>query len=37
MSSNWFPLTGEIENSTGRKADTAKQQLKESIVAANDL
>jgi len=34
---DWFPLAEEIENSTGRKADRAKQQLKESIVAANDL
>lgn len=34
---DWFPLAREIENSTGRKADMAKRQLKESIVAANDL
>jgi len=34
---DWFPLAEEIENSGGRKADKAKQQLKESIVAANDL
>jgi len=34
---DWFPLAMEIENSSGRKADKAKQQLKESIVAANDL
>lgn len=34
---DWFPLVEEIENSTGRKAEKAKQQLKESIVAANDL
>jgi len=34
---DWFPLAEEIENSTGRKAAQAKQQLKESIVAANDL
>ncbi len=34
---DWFPLAEEIENSSGRKADKAKQQLKESIVAANDL
>ena len=34
---DWFPLAEEIENSTGRKAEKAKQQLKESIVAANDL
>jgi len=34
---DWFPLAEEIENSTGRKAEQAKQQLRESIVAANDL
>jgi len=34
---DWYPLAEEIENSTGRKADKARQQLKESIVAANDL
>jgi RNA polymerase-associated protein len=34
---DWYPLAEEIENSTGAKADKAKQQLKESIVAANDL
>lgn len=34
---DWFPLVEEIETATGRKADKAKQQLKESILAANDL
>ncbi len=34
---DWYPLVGEIENSTAAKADKARQQLKESIVAANDL
>jgi len=34
---DWYPLAEEIENTTGRKADKARQQLKESIVAANDL
>jgi RNA polymerase-associated protein len=34
---DWYPLAEEIENSTGAKAEKAKQQLKESIVAANDL
>ena len=34
---DWFPLAEEIENNSGRKADKAKQQLKEAIVAANDL
>lgn len=33
---DWYPLAEEIENATG-KADKSKQQLKESIVAANDL
>lgn len=34
---DWYPLSLEIENGSGRKADKAKAQLKESIVAANDL
>jgi RNA polymerase-associated protein len=34
---DWYPLTDDIENGSTRKADKAKQQLKESIVAANDL
>ena len=34
---DWYPLAEEIESSTGKKADKACQQLKESIVAANDL
>ena len=34
---DWYPLVVEIENSTAGKADKARQQLKESIVAANDL
>jgi len=34
---DWFPLAEEIEKASGRKADKAKQQLKESIIAANDL
>lgn len=34
---DWFPLAEEIESSTGRKAEKAKQRLKESIVAANEL
>lgn len=34
---DWYPLAVEIENSTGRKAEKAKQQLQESIIAANDL
>jgi RNA polymerase-associated protein len=34
---DWYPLAQEIEYSTGSKADKAKAQLKESIVAANDL
>lgn len=34
---DWYPLAEEIENSTGKAAEKAKQQLKESIVAANDL
>ena len=34
---DWYPLVDEIEGATGRKAEKAKAQLKESIVAANDL
>ncbi len=34
---DWYPLAHIIETSTGPKADKARQQLKESIVAANDL
>lgn len=34
---DWFPLAQIIETSTGAKADKARQQLKESIIAANDL
>jgi len=34
---DWYPLAAELENTTRKKADTARQQLKESIVAANDL
>jgi RNA polymerase-associated protein len=33
---DWYPLAKEIENATD-KADKSKQQLKESIIAANDL
>ena len=34
---DWYPLAELIENATVRKADKARQQLKESIIAANDL
>ncbi len=34
---DWYPLAHIIETSTGPKADKARQQLKESIIAANDL
>lgn len=34
---DWYPLVTEIETGSARKADKAKAQLKESIVAANDL
>jgi RNA polymerase-associated protein len=34
---DWYPLALEIENATAKKADKARQQLKESIVAANGL
>ena len=34
---DWYPLAREIENSTPRKAEKPRKQLKESIIAANDL
>lgn len=34
---DWYPLAQDIENAVGSKADKPRQQLKESIVAANDL
>lgn len=34
---DWYPLAEQIENSVGRKADKPRQQLKENIIAANDL
>ena len=34
---DWYPLAEEIENGPANKVDKARQQLKESIVAANDL
>jgi RNA polymerase-associated protein len=34
---DWFPLAREIESSTPRKAEKPKKQLKESIIAANEL
>lgn len=34
---DWYPLARIIESSTGKKADTARKQLKEGIIAANEL
>jgi RNA polymerase-associated protein len=34
---DWFSLASEIESSTGKKAEQAAKQLKEGIIAANDL
>ena len=34
---DWYPLAREIENSTPRKAEKPRKQLRESIIAANDL
>jgi len=34
---DWYPLAHEIEASTPRKAEKPKKQLKESIIAANEL
>jgi RNA polymerase-associated protein len=34
---DWYSLAYEIESSTGRKAEQAARQLKEGIIAANEL
>ncbi len=34
---DWYPLAREIEAATGKKADAPRKQLKESIIAANEL
>ena len=34
---DWYSLAYEIEASTGKKAEQATRQLKESIIAANEL
>jgi len=34
---DWYPMADQLENLSGAKADKVRQQLKESIVAANDL
>ena len=34
---DWYSLAYEIESSTGKKAEQAAKQLKEGIIAANDL
>lgn len=34
---DWYSLAYEIEGSSGKKADQAARQLKESIIAANEL
>jgi len=34
---DWYSLAYEIEGSSGKKADQAAKQLKESIIAANEL
>lgn len=34
---DWYPLARAIEGATARKAEKPRQQLKESIIAANDL
>jgi RNA polymerase-associated protein len=34
---DWYPMADEIENTAPAKVDKIRQQLKESIVAANDL
>jgi RNA polymerase-associated protein len=34
---DWYPMADEIENTAPAKVDKIRQQLKESIVSANDL
>ena len=34
---DWYPMAEALEGATGAKADKIRQQLKESIVAANEL
>ena len=34
---DWYPLAEEIKNAAANKAEKSRQQLKESIIAANDL
>jgi RNA polymerase-associated protein len=34
---DWYPLAADLEKLTGKKADKARQQLKEGIISANDL
>ena len=34
---DWYPLAEEIESADGKQSEKARQQLKENIVAANDL
>lgn len=34
---DWYPLAHEIPNATARKADKPRKQLKEAILASNDL
>jgi RNA polymerase-associated protein len=34
---DWYSLAMEVENTTARKRDAAGRQLKESIIAANEL
>ncbi len=34
---DWYPLAAQIEAATGKKADAPRKQLKEGIIAANEL
>lgn len=34
---DWYPLAADLEKLTGKKAEKARQQLKEGIISANDL
>lgn len=34
---DWYPLARQIEAATGKKADAPRKQLKEGVIAANEL
>jgi RNA polymerase-associated protein len=34
---DWYPLAQQLENTSGKKAEAVRKQLRESIIAANEL